>query len=177
MSKKAGKSQSLRNIDHKDWKLKKASDYLEFDIHSFAATLEIYGLHRGTEIGNAALDSLLARARLLIDFFFRNSAKRDDVIAVDYFHDYAIKPYKLRMTKAICSERDKINKQLMHLTTRPMPRLRSNQRYSIKKIAPPIVKAFRKWLSVVPDSRLQKPAKRSRQDFEKHLERVERLIS
>ncbi len=173
MSKKPGIS---RNIVHLDWRLRKASDYLEYDIHTFAAGIEIYLKYRGTEIGNAALDSLLLRARLLIDFFFIETAKPDDVIALDYFHDYNPKPYKPRMTNAIRNERTKINKRLMHLTTKPMPRVRSNQRYSLINIAPPVVKAFRNWLSVVPNSRLQQPAKRSRQDFEKQIIRIENLF-
>ena len=176
MTKQATKPSQLRDAVHEDWKLRKASDYLEFDIHSFAAGLEIHFSRRGTEIGNAALDSLLLRARLLMDFFFRDSGLPDDVIALDFFHDLSPKPYKPRMTKTMSREREKINKRLVHLTTQPMPRLRSNQRYSVSKFAPQIVKAFRKWLSVVPDSRLQKPAKRTRETFERHLQRTERLL-
>ena len=176
MSKQATKSRSHRTVVYEDWKLMKASDYLEFDIHSFAASLDIYLANRGTEVGNAALDSLLLRARLLMDFFFRDTAKPDDVIALDFFHDFNPKPYKPRMTKKIERERNKINKRLMHLTTQPMPGLRSNQRYAIDKFAPPIVTAFRKWLSVVPDARLYRPAKSNRQKYARHLERIERLL-
>jgi len=176
MAKTLKKRKAVRNVVHQDSTLRKASDYLEFDIHSFAAGLEMYLRYRGTEPGNAALDSLLLRARLLIDFFMRDTAPDDDVIALDFFHDRRPKPYKPRRTKSVKRERDKINKRLMHLTTKPMPRLRSNQRYALHKIAPPIVAAFRHWLSVVPDSRLQKPASRSRADFEKHLRRIERLL-
>jgi hypothetical protein len=177
MAKKRAKSRQSRNIVHDDWKLRKATDYLEFDIHSFAAGLDIYLKHRGSEIGNAALDSFLVRARLLMDFFFRDSGQQDDVIALDYFHDVNPMPYKPRMTKSMRGEREKINKRLVHLTTQPMPRLRSNQRYSINKFAPQIVRAFRKWLAVVPKSRIQKPASRSIKTFEKHLQRIEKLIS
>jgi len=173
MNKKPIKS---RNVVHTDMKLRKATDYLEFDIHSLAAGLEIYLRARGTEIGNAALDSFLIRSRLLIDFFLRDSALPDDVITLDYFHDYCPKPYKPRMPKYVSYERDKINKRLMHLTTTPMPRLRSNQRYSIDKIVPPIVRAFRTWLAVVPDNRIQQPASESRKIFKKHLQRIERLL-
>ena len=166
----------MRNVVHADSILRKASDYLEFDIHSFAASIEIYLANRGTEVGNAALDSILLRSRLLIDFFFRDDAWLDDVIALDFFHDFDPKPYKPRMTKAIEGEREKINKRLMHLTTKPMPRLRSTQRYSLKKIATPTVKAFRRWLAIVPNSRLHRPVKKTRDDFERHLDRIDRLI-
>jgi hypothetical protein len=176
MKKASVKPQSQRNIVHDDWKLRKASDYLEFDVHTFAAGIDIFSKYKGTEIGNAALDSLLVRARLLIDFFCRDEAYSDDVIALDFFHDFSTKPYKPKMPKYLKVERGKINKRLMHMTTKPMPYLRSNQRYSVKKISKPIVRAFRKWLSVVPDSRLQKPAKRSKEIFEKHLKRIEKLV-
>ena len=176
MAKQSAKPRPLRNVVHEDWKLRKASDYLEFDIHSFAGGLKIHFSRRGTEVGNAALDSLLMRARLLMDFFFRDSGQPDDVIALDFFHDFIPKPYKPRMTKTMSREREKINKRLVHLTTQPMPRLRSNQRYAVNKFAPQIVTAFRRWLSVVPDSRLQKPANRTRETYERHLQRIEQLF-
>ncbi len=176
MKKRSPRAQSQRNIVHEDWKLRKASDYLEFDIHTFVAGIEIFSRHKGTEIGNAALDSLLVRARLLIDFFCRDDAYPDDVIALDFFHDYSPKPYNPKMPKYLSTEREKINKRLMHMTTKPMPYIRSNQRYSVNKIAKPIVRAFRKWVAVIPNSRLQKPAKRSRENFEKHLIRIEKLM-
>jgi hypothetical protein len=138
--------------------------------------LDLYLKYRATEVGNVALDSFLLRARLLIDFFYKPSAKPDDVIALDFFHDFNPKPYKPRMTKALEREREKINKRLMHLTTKPMPRLRSNQRYALDKITLPIVAAFRKWLLVVPDGRLQTPPRISREHFETHISRIEKLI-
>ncbi len=174
------KSARIRSIVHSDATLRKASDYLEYDIHTFVAGLEIYirarKTYEATEIGNAALDSFLLRARLLFDFFLRDNAPRDDVIALDYFHDQDPKPYKSHMTKAVKRERDKINKRLMHLTTAPMPRLRSNQVYSLKQIIPPIMKAFQAWLAVVPDSRLQRPVAGARKIFSQHLKRLEKLI-
>ena len=158
-----------------DAKLRKATDYLEYDLHTFVAGLDIYLRARGTEVGNAALDSFLLRSRLLMDFLTRDNAPDNDVIALDFFHDYDPKPYKPGMTKPVKRERDKINKRLMHLTTVPMPRLRSNQRYSLANIVPPIVGAFKAWLTVVPDRRLQQPAAESRRIFEKHIQRLERL--
>lgn len=65
MSRKAAESHSPRNVVHADWKLRKASDYLEFDVHSFAAELEIYLAKPVTEVRKAALDSLLLQARLV----------------------------------------------------------------------------------------------------------------
>lgn len=177
MARKPKRASRPRNVVHEDWKLRKASDYLEYDVHTLAAGIEIYLKNRGTEVGNAALDSLLLRARLLLDFFLRDSAEPDDVIAVDFFHDFDPKPYKPHMTYAIRGEREKINKRLMHLTTKPMPRLRSHQRYMLHKIIPPLIAAFREWLAVVPDERLQKPADETRQIFEKHIVRMERLLT
>jgi hypothetical protein len=172
----SSKDKRIRNIVFPDWKLRKASDYLEYDIHTFAAGIDIYFSHRGSETGNAALDSLLLRARLLIDFFMRDWAEPDDVIAIDFFHDFDPKPYEPYMTLAIRREREKINKRIMHMTTKPMPRLRSNQHYNIIRFVPPMIVAFRKWLLVVPDNRLQQPATVSRDTYEKHLHRIERIF-
>ncbi len=167
----------MRNIVHSDMKLRRASDYLEYDLHTFVAGLVIYIRYQGTDIGNAGLESFLLRARLLFDFLLRDSAVPDDVIALDYFHDQNPKPYKPYMTKSVKNERDKINKRLKHLTTAPMPQLRSKQRYSLRYIVLPINKAFRAWLWTVPDNRLQKPVAETRKVFEQHLHRIEQLIS
>jgi len=32
----------IRNVIHSDLKLRKASDYLEYDMHTFVASLELY---------------------------------------------------------------------------------------------------------------------------------------
>ena len=176
VNKKHSKVKPIRNAMHPNSKLRKASDYLEYDIHTLAAGIDIHLSHQGTEIGNAALDSLLLRARLLIDFFMSDNAQSDDVIAIDFFHDYDPKPYKPHLTVAIRREREKINKRIMHMTTKPMPRLRSHQHYDLNKIVLPLIAAFRKWLSVVPDQRLQQPATDSRKTYEKHLLRIERIF-
>jgi hypothetical protein len=170
------KTKDIRSVVHPDWKLQKASDYLEYDIHTLAAGIDIHLSHQGTEIGNAALDSLLLRARLLINFFMSDNDQSDDVIAIDFFHDYDPKPYKPHMTVAIRKEREKINKRIMHMTTKPMPRLRSNQSFDLNKFIPPLIAEFRKWLLVVPDKRLQQPAADSRKTYEKHLLRIERIF-
>jgi len=163
----------IRNNIHNDSILRKASDYLEYDIHTLAAGFEIYLMNKGTEIGNAAMDSVLLRSRILMDFFFREGeAPKDDVIAIDYFHDMNPKPYKIRKTQKLWKEREKINKRLMHLTTEPMPRLRSNQVFYLSKIIPPILQAFYNWLEFVPDNRIQKPSKKSKGIFKTHLERL-----
>jgi hypothetical protein len=177
MATKKRKRRPPRAVVHNDKILRTASDYLEFDIHSFAAAIALYRSQRGTETGNAALDSLLVRARVLIDFFMARQAIPDDVIALDYFYDFKAKPCRPAMPPAVKREREKINKRLMHLTTRPMPRLRSNQKYALATIARPVVDAFRSWLSVVPDARLQRPVKRTRAQYERHLARIEKLLS
>jgi hypothetical protein len=161
---------------HTDAQLRTATDYLEFDLKSLIASLRLYGQHKGTPVGNAAVDSLLIRSRVLIDFLFPASPKPDDMIASDFFHDFPQQPVMPRLTKTLSRERQKINKRLMHLTTEPMPRLRSNQKYAVGKIVPPIVRAFKKWLSQVPDKRIQKPAKRSRAQLESHLAELEKLV-
>jgi len=175
--KKHSKVKPIRNAIHPNSKLRKASDYLEYDIHTLAAGIDIHLSHQGTEVGNAALDSLLLRARQLLNFFFMIDTPRpDDVFAVDFFHDYDPKPYKPRMTAAIKREHEKINKRVMHMTTKPMPYLRSHQSFDLNKFVPPLIAEFRKWLSVVPDKRLQQPADDSRKTYEKHLHRIERIF-
>ena len=176
MAKHRTRAKAIPRAPHRDADLRTATDYLEFDLRSLIAALGLYTKHKGTPVGNAAVDSLLVRSRVLIDFLFPTSPKPDDVVATDYFHDFSQKPSMPRLTKTLTRERQKINKRLMHLTTEPMPRLRSNQRYSVSKIVPPIVRAFKQWLSAVPDERLQKSPKRSRARLEDHLAQLDQMI-
>ncbi len=176
MAKQPSQTQSTPRKPHKDAHLRTATDYLEFDLRSLISTLGIYAQHKDTPIGNAAVDSLLVRSRVLIDFLFATSPKPDDVVATDYFHDFPRRPYVPKLTKTLARERTKINKRLMHLTTEPMPRLRSKQRYSIAKIVPPIVRAFRNWLAAVPDKRIQKPPRPSRARMEEHLSQLAKMV-
>lgn len=163
-----------RTTVHSDNVLRKASDYLELDLHSLAATIGMLRrIPPHTELRNAIVDSFLLRSRLLIDFLCRDQARSDDVIGIDYFHDWSPKPYKPYMSQELAREREKINKRLVHLTVEPMPRLRSKQRYHPRKIVRPIVRAMKKWISAVPDARLQKGV---RAEYEKHLRRIERVL-
>jgi len=176
LTKRIPKSQSSSRLPHKDAHLRTATDYIEFDLKSLIAALHLYVQHKGTPIGNAAVDSLLVRSRVLIDFLFAVSPKLDDVVASDFFHDSPSMTYSPRLTKSLSQERQKINKRLMHLTTQPMPHLRSNQRYAIDKIVPPIVRALEVWLAAVPDTRIQKPASRSRAQLEAHLAQLKQMV-
>jgi hypothetical protein len=170
------KTTATRNVVHSDRILRKATDYLEFDLHTFAASLDIHLMKQGTEVGNAMFDSFLLRARILIDFLFRDDGRPDDVLAIDFFHDFPANPFKRKLSKQLANEREKINKWVLHLTTDPMPRLRSTQSFSEAKIAKPVVRVFRRWLKHAPDERIQRPVATSRATFEKHLQRIERLI-
>ncbi len=176
MAKKQSAPARIRTIAHTDKILRKATDYLEYDLHTFAAGLDIHLRRRGSEVGNASLDSFLLRARILIVFLFHNTGRPDDVLAIDFFHDMTPNPFRRKMSKQLTKEREKINKWVLHLTIQPMPRLRSTQRFSAVKIAKPIVRVFRRWLKYVPDSRIQHPAMKSRAIFERHLERIESLL-
>jgi hypothetical protein len=176
MTKKKSSTLPPRRVVHPDRFLRKATDYLEFDLHGFAAALDIHLKTRGTEVGNATFDSFMLRARILVDFLFHDTGRSDDVLAIDFFHDMSPSPFKRKMSEQLRNEREKMNKWVLHLTTQPMPRLRSTQRFSSTKIAKPIVTVFRRWLKLVPDTRIQQPAKESRAIFEKHLERIERLL-
>jgi hypothetical protein len=166
-----------RNVKHTDKVLQKASDYLEYHIHTFASSIDVYQKTKPSEAANAAVDSICVQARLLIDFFFFTDGEKTDVLAIDYFWDQNPKPYypKIPMPKYLVRERRKVNQRIAHLTTHPMPYLRSSQKYNIRKFAKPIVRAFRAWLKAVPDSRLHNP-KKTRADYAKHLARIDKLV-
>ena len=72
---------------------------------------------RNRVVQDAVLESYLTHLRVLIDLFFEDARKDDDIIASDFFednknwHDKSVK-YKKRLK----TQRVRINKHLAHLT-------------------------------------------------------------
>lgn len=176
MARKSVNGNKSRMNIHSVAKLKMASDYLEYSIHTLTEGIDIYYQSPDKFVRNAAVDSILLRSRVLIDFFMNADGRSDDILAVDFFDEPEDKPYVPYLSPEVEVERDRINKYLMHLTIKPMPDLVSDQGYPLNKIIPPIIDAFRKWLSSVSDSRLQDPAVITRRIFEEHLARLERQL-
>jgi hypothetical protein len=163
---------------HPDSDLQMASDYLEYHTRMFVEALlwlrdsSAQGLPKDT-IWNAVLEDYLVHARLLIHFICNSSARRDeDVIAVHYFHD--LPGYYTPLTDAFLLDwAQKIGGNLVHITTKAMPALKSQQIWPVDEIADKLVPGLRMFLTAVPETRL---AVGVRNDCMKHLSKLSRPV-
>ena len=160
-----------RNVKHLDETLRLGSDYLEYHVNMYASTFVWLSEHREEKSveKNAVLESHLVNARILIDFLHKtDSHYANDVLAIDFFHD---------MTNAFTAPNDavltgwarNIGKRAVHITTEPMPDLKSEQEWDIAEIAEHLVPLMRQFMEDVPETRLY-------DDREKYLEHLNKVL-
>jgi hypothetical protein len=149
---------SPRKVIHTDEVLRTASDYLEYHVHMYVDTLVFISARLAQSAPrdlawNATLESHLVHARLIIDFLRKPQGREDDVLAIDFFHDLP-DTYPLPEDEFLKSWADNVGGRLVHITTKPMPALKSRQEWPIMEIAQRLKPWLHEFLRVVPDSRL-----------------------
>ena len=153
-----------RNVVHADEQLKMGSQYFRYHVRMYVETL-LWLQDRPTSIEwdtvrNAVLEDHLVHARVLINFLskFEKRERKDDVLAIDYFHDCrdVFQPLRDDFLK---SQADNIGGYLVHVTTKPMPKLKSKQEWLIRETAINLVPGIKTFLFGVPENRLADGAK------------------
>ena len=156
-----------------DLKLKIASDYFEFHVRMFVETY--LWIHKKNSlggswdtVGNAMLEDFLIHARALIQFVQNPVPRKDDVIASDYFYDKTNK-YSTLSISFLDDWANKIGSRLVHITTKPMPKLKSHQIWPIDDIVILLKPGLETFLNAVSESRL---ASDVRKDCLSHLAKL-----
>lgn len=144
-----------RNVIHSDETLKVGSDYLEYHVNMYVHSLIWLRNHEDSSLEkNAVLESHLIHARILIHFLSREESHYTrDVLAVDYFHDMP-NAYSVLNDKTLNDWAGKIGKRAVHITTEPMPDLKSDQAWDIGEIAQLLVPALREFIGDAAETRL-----------------------
>jgi hypothetical protein len=106
-------------------------------------------------VRNAILEDHLVHTRVLINFLSKGdmSERKDDVLAIDYFHDLPGMFEKLQDV-FLNNQANDIGGHLVHITKKPMPKLKSEQEWFIRETASKLVPALKRFLNIVPESRL-----------------------
>jgi len=152
---------SPRNIVHPNDILQEASDYLEYHSNMYVSTLLLLSkqakLNEPKTIQtNSVLDSHMIHARVLIHFLSRptNSTRPTDVIAVDFFHD---KPntFEPLDDEFLDEWAGNVGAWMVHITTKPMPTLKSQQGYPVPAIADKLVLALHNFVTLAPEERFK----------------------
>ena len=148
-----------RNVIHTDDELQIGSKYLRYHIRMYVETMLWLQSHPSPTgwdtVGNAVLEDHLVHARILINFFSKGDAhdRETDVLAEDFFHDLpnVFEPLKDRL---LSDRAQDIGSQVVHITKKPMPKLRSQNDWPVRDIAVRLAPAIKPFLNAVPDHRL-----------------------
>ena len=151
-------SAQKRHIVHCREHLRLASDYLEYHVRMYVETLRFLRVRTAQRapkdiIWNSALEDHLIHARVLIDFLEKESGRDDDVLAVDFFHD-APGVFNPTGDNFLRTWADNVGGRLVHITTKPMPALKSEQNWPIEEIALRLRPALQACLDMLPKERL-----------------------
>jgi len=155
---------SNRNVVHDNEKLKFASRYLVYHVRMYVETLLWLQSNKDKPDGwatvrNAMIEAHLVHSRILINFICNaNSQYQTDVLAFDYFHDTSsiFTPLQSEFLK---NQANDIGGQLVHLTTKPMPKLKSEQEWLIRETADELVPALKEFFTKVSETRFEKDVK------------------
>ncbi|MBI5952784.1 MAG: hypothetical protein HY865_14095 [Chloroflexi bacterium] len=147
---------------YSDEQLEISSNHLIYHIKMYVETfLWLQDHPKPTDwdtVRNAILEDHLVHSRVLIYFMQHDSSSRkDDVFAVDYFHD-SHSDFLLAKSEFLEDQARKIGGQLVHLTTKSQL-LKSEQEWQIGKVAATLVPAMQEFLSVVPNHRISMKTK------------------
>jgi hypothetical protein len=166
-------SPNRQGIVHSQERLQLASDYLEYHVRMYVETLRFLRGRIAQRvpkdiIWNSVLEAHLIHARVLIDFLGKDSGRDDDVLAIDFFHD-APGVFEPPRDEFLKTWADNVGGRLVHITTKPMPALKSEQDWPIEEIAFRLAPPLEACLAVLPENQL---AEGVRAQTASHLSRL-----
>lgn len=148
-----------RDVIHTIEDLQTGSDYLRYHIKMYVDTFHY--LHEPNPSGwnmlwNAVEEDHFVQVRILINFLSDSNGRnrKDDVLAMDYFHDQTEKFNPLD-DEFLLNVQKRIGEDLVHITTHPMPKLKSENIWSIDEISTHLVPFIVGFLNNVPENRLK----------------------
>ena len=117
---------------------------------------------------NAILEDHQIHTRILINFLSSVRRQKEDILAIDYFHDLPDIFHPLQ-DDFLSGQAQRIAGNLVHITTKPMPKLKSEQEWPITETSSKLVPAIKSFLNIVPENRLADDVKN---DCLQHLARL-----
>ena len=153
-----------RNVIHDNEKLQFASRYLVYHVRMYAETLLWLQSNKDkpdswVTIRNSVIESHLVHSRILINFICNASSQYPtDVLALDYFYDTPtlFTPLESEFLK---NQAKDIGGHLVHLTTKPMPKLKSEQEWFVGETAQKLVPALKEFFVKVAEAKFEKGVK------------------
>jgi hypothetical protein len=96
---------------------------------------------------NARLEALLLHTRVVLEFFEHSRRERDNVLAIDYQFSARAVPLDSKL-------RERLNKDLVHLTYSRQQRLGPAKNWNLKQLLTPLLECSRQFADHVVATRL-----------------------
>lgn len=138
--------------------LKAASDHLYYEYWMFNSLTQALasGIAQQGWLLNSLLESWVVHLRALLDFAYpAQSAKPDDIVAVDFFDDpsnwEAVRP---AMSTLLILGRERANKEIVHLSYKRIGITPEDKQWQFVELSAEIEKLMTAFLRQVPKGRL-----------------------
>jgi hypothetical protein len=150
-------------MPHTNSELKLVSKYFVYHLRMYIETLEYIKAHEEKPGGwdttrNSIIESNLIHARVLINFFYKKTSHKTDVIAKDYFN-FPLTDFPIQTDTFLMEQSSLIGGKLVHLTKKAYPDLKSEQEWPIFEIQEPLVKVILFFLGQVTEDKFDHSAK------------------
>jgi hypothetical protein len=140
-----------------DKDLRSVSEHLHYEVGMFLILARALstGIFGEGPINNAALESFTVHARVLLEFFFGDKPRPDDVVADDFL-DGQGKWSELReeIPEILADLRERVGKEVAHLTYARLLVLQEAKAWRFVEIANAFECVLGRFLSAVPAERL-----------------------
>ena len=137
-----------------DEELQEASNHLQYEFSMLMSVAQVFasGIAAQDWLVNALLESFIIHFRALLDFFYPPvNAKKDDVLAGDYFDDSeAWEKIRPRLSEALSRAKTRAHKEIAHLTYGGAPRDAGNEGWAFIETANEMKNVMEIFLRDVP---------------------------
>ena len=140
-----------------DRELQEASNHLQYEFSMLMSVAQAFasGIAAQGWLVNALLESFVIHFRALLDFFYPpDNAKKDDVLAEDYFDDDGWEKIKPQLSDALTRAKTRAHKEVAHLTYARLDVTPETKGWAFIEIANEMNKVMEVFLKNVPKNRL-----------------------
>ncbi len=150
-------------MTHTDDELQFVSKYFTYHVKMYTETFLWINNHKEKPEGwdtyrNAIIEDNLIHARILIDFFFSSAKYPGDIVVNDYFDNTSLK-FPIAENIFLKEQSRIIGGQLVHLTNKAMPELKSEQVWPIFELKENLTPLLLGFLASVPDNKFDQHSK------------------
>lgn len=137
--------------------LRAASEHLHYEVSMLIGTAQILalGVIGPGVLHNALVEAFVIHLRVVLEFLHPSGAKRDDVIAHDFFEDPNVwRRARPLMSDALAKARDRAGAEMAHLTYARLKVTPEAKPWKFGELTHEVTEIFKAFLQCAPKDRL-----------------------